>query len=53
MRKSRPTRRKGREADYGGATPEQVAKALLRYRPDPPVTPKTVDDDPDRANPSE
>ncbi len=24
----------GREADYQGATPEQVAETILRYRPD-------------------
>ena len=24
----------GRKADYKGATPEQVAEAILRYRPD-------------------
>ena len=26
-------KRKGRKANYGKATPEQVAKALHRYRP--------------------
>ena len=30
---------KGRKADYKGATPEQVAKAVLRYRPEQPVRP--------------
>ena len=29
--------RKGLKADYQGATPEQVAKAVLRYRPGQPV----------------
>ena len=29
----RKTYQKGRKADYKGATPEQVAKAVLRYRP--------------------
>lgn len=28
----RPSRQKGPEADYRGATPERVAKALLRSR---------------------
>ena len=28
------TRRKGRKANYGSATPEQVAKALHVHRPD-------------------
>ena len=39
-------REKGREADYGEATPEQVAEAVLKYRrkapqpnPQPPVNP--------------
>ena len=26
-------REKGLPADYGGATPEEVARAVLRYRP--------------------
>ncbi len=26
--------KQGREADYQGATPKQVAEAILRYRPD-------------------
>ena len=29
----RPPRRKGLRADYGDATPEDVARALLRPRP--------------------
>ena len=29
-----------RKADYRGATPAQVAKALLTYRPKPPPSPK-------------
>ena len=29
--------RKGLKADYRGATPEQVAAAVLRYRPEQPV----------------
>ncbi len=29
--------RKGLKADYQGATPEQVARALHRYRPGQPV----------------
>lgn len=29
--------RKGLKADYKGATPEQVARALHRYRPENPV----------------
>ena len=37
MQKKSPkrTRKRGRglKADYGGATPEQVAKAVLGYRP--------------------
>ncbi len=52
MTKSRPPRKKGLEADYRGATPEQVAKALLRSRPAPSVTPKKASDDPTRVNPS-
>lgn len=37
--KGRPPRRKGREADYGDATPEDVARALHRYRPKKPQAP--------------
>ena len=33
--------RKGLKADYGKATPEQVAKALHRYRPGRSVTRET------------
>lgn len=33
MAAKRRTRRKGLKADYKGATPEQVAKAVLMYRP--------------------
>ena len=34
----KPERKKGLKADYKGATPEQVAKAVLRYNPeDKPV----------------
>lgn len=40
-------KRKGRKADYGKATPEQVAKALHRYRPGRSVTPKKVAGKPD------
>lgn len=29
------TRKAGREADYRGATPEQVAEAVLRFRARP------------------
>ena len=50
MKKSRPPRQKGLEADYRGATPEQVAKALLRSRPGPSATPKKAADDPARVN---
>lgn len=39
--------RKGLKADYGKATPEQVAKALHRYRPGRSVTPKKVAGKPD------
>ena len=31
--KSKPKRRKGLKANYGGASPEQVARALLRHCP--------------------
>ena len=31
--RAKPSRRKALKADYKGATPEQVAKALHRYRP--------------------
>ena len=37
---SQGKRKPGREADYQGATPEQVAEALLRYRPDKGAKPK-------------
>ncbi len=30
----KPKRKEGLKADYKGATQEQVAKAVLRYRPD-------------------
>lgn len=30
----RPQRQEGLKADYRGATPEQVARAVLTYRPD-------------------
>lgn len=30
----------GRKADYQGATPEQVAEAILRYRPDKEIKTK-------------
>ena len=30
----KPKRKKGLKADYRGATPEQVAKALHRHRPE-------------------
>ena len=33
-------RTKGLKADYRGATPEQVALAVLRYRPDAAKKPK-------------
>ena len=33
MKTRKKTRRKGIKADYGDATPSQVAEALLRYRP--------------------
>ena len=42
----KPLRRKGRKADYGKATPEQVAKALHRYRPGRSVTRGNVAEDP-------
>ena len=35
MKKPRPPRQKGLKADYRDATPEQVAKALVRSRPAP------------------
>lgn len=38
MTTARTRRRKGRKADYQGATPEQVAKALHNYRPDRPAS---------------
>ena len=31
----KPKRKEGLKADYKGATPEQVAKAVLRYNPKP------------------
>ena len=36
-------RRKGRPANYQGASPEQVAKALHRHRPDRNKTPERRD----------
>ena len=36
------THQKPRKADYQGASPEQVAEALLRYRP-PEEGPKPAD----------
>lgn len=35
--KKRKPYRKGLKADYRGATPEQVARALHQYRPEKPV----------------
>lgn len=35
--KKRKPYRKGLKADYKGATPEQVAAAVLRYRPEKPI----------------
>ena len=32
--KGKRKRQPGRKADYQGATPEQVAEAILMYRPD-------------------
>lgn len=32
-----PERQRPLKANYQGATPEQVAKAVLRYRPQKPV----------------
>ena len=49
---SKESKRKGRKANYGKATPEQVAKALHRYRPGRSVTPKKVAEDPRPVNPS-
>ena len=34
MKRPRQQRAKGRPANYGGAKPEDVANAVLRYRPD-------------------
>ena len=45
----KPLRRKGHKANYGKATPEQVAKALHRYRPGRSVTPEKVAEDPSRS----
>ncbi len=42
-KKPKVARQAGRKADYGNATPEQVAKALHRYRPGRSVTPKKVE----------
>ena len=44
-------RRKGRKANYGDATPEQVAKALHRYRPGRSVTRGKLEKEPARVNP--
>ena len=40
-------RKPSRKANYGKATPEQVAKTLHRYRPGRSVTPKKVAGKPD------
>ena len=45
-------KRQGRKADYGDATPEQVAKALHRYRPGRSVTPDKVAKPSPPVNPS-
>ena len=37
---SKKPQHKGRKANYGDATPEQVAKVLHRYRPGRSVTPE-------------
>lgn len=36
-KKKRKPYKKGLKADYKGATPEQVAVAVLRYRPEKPI----------------
>ena len=43
-------KRKGRKANYGDATPEQVAKALHRYRPDRSVTREKLEKEPAPVN---
>ena len=47
MAASKRKRRKGLKADYKDATPEQVAKAVLMYRPPP-----DLDSDSHPVNPS-
>ena len=41
VKRPRQQRTKGRPANYGKATPEDVAKAVLRYRPKPTPEPPT------------
>ncbi len=37
MRKPEKKKKKPLKAAYGGATPKQVAEAVLRYRPEKPA----------------
>ena len=37
MAQDKEGKAEGLKADYGDATPEQVAEAVLRYRPKPPT----------------
>ena len=39
-KRKRRKSRKGLRADYGDATPEQVAEAVLRWNPDGPNRPQ-------------
>ena len=47
---SKKPQQKGRKANYGDATPEQVAKALHRYRPSRSATRGKLEKEPARVN---
>ena len=51
-KKRKSPHRKPRKADYGKATPEQVAQALHRYRPGRSAAPEKGAGDPAPVNPS-
>ena len=51
-RRKRLKRRKGLEANYGDATPEQVAEALLRWNPNGPNRTRPANKPGQPVNPS-
>ncbi len=51
MNRKKKPRKKALPANYGDATPEDVARALHRYRPKRrSVTPEKVEQEPARVN---